>query len=151
MDGRDIKRRPNILVILAFLFISCACILDKGSAQGAKDEVKRTSITRELTGEVTWIRGDRIAVVFERNKDRGSEEEILLPVASDVRIVHKKSLDQIAAGDMVRIQYEEVTEEWPDGRRNVERKVKVISFLRAAAKRPIAENTIAEQKALISQ
>ena len=89
----------------------------------------------ELTGEVSAISKDFIAIVFRRDEKKGTEEEIGLPIPKNVIVEHKKSLDQIAVGDMVSIQYDEVVEQNETGK-VTKRVAKVISFVRAAQIKP---------------
>jgi hypothetical protein len=142
MASGSIKQRHSILIIFAFLLISCLCWPAKGSSQQAKDEVKRTSVIKEVTGEVTWLRKNRIVIVFKRDKEHGTEEEMLLPIAEDVRIIHKKKLDEISAGDTVMVQYEELTEEWPDGKKSRQLVAKTITFLHPAMGKKSGEGVL---------
>jgi hypothetical protein len=88
---------------------------------------------KEVQGEVTWVGKNRIAVVYAESGT--SESEILLPFDKDVKLEHIQQLGQIAQGDIVRIQYEEVVEESAQGRKE-ERKAKVISFVRSGLRAP---------------
>ena len=68
-----------------------------------------------ISGEVSAVSKDFIAVVYRSDKAKGSEEEIALPVANDAVVEHKQSLSQIGIGDMVDVEYEEYIEETPMG------------------------------------
>ena len=135
------KQRCNRLIIAALLLAPCVCGLSKGLAQETKEKVKRIKLIKEIAGEVTWLRKDKIAVVFQRDNERGTELEMLLPFDSDIRIVNKKSLSEISVGDTVRVQYEEIDDQNPDGSLTfISRKAKAISFVRQAAKKPDLKN-----------
>jgi len=104
-------------------------------AQGNKD-TKTYSTMKEVQGEVTWVRKDKIAIVYKKDVEYGSEEEILLPIDKDIRLAHLKSISDVAAGDMVYIQFEELTEEGVDGPK-LSRTAKKISFIKKGTKKPI--------------
>jgi hypothetical protein len=116
---------------------------DAGKAEPAKEKAqeeakgklpKSSAVMKEVQGEVTWVGKDRIAVVYSRNDEGASEEEILLPLAKGATFKNKKMLKEIQAGDTVRITYEEVTQ--TDAETKVSREAKEITFIRAAAKQP---------------
>ncbi len=86
-----------------------------------------------VSGEVSAVSKDFIAVVYRSDKNKGSEEEIALPVALDAVVEHKQSLSQIGIGDMVDVEYEEYSEETPEGPKS-KRVAVAVRFLRAAPK-----------------
>ena len=88
-----------------------------------------------ISGEVSAVSKDFIAVVYRSDKEKGSEEEIALPVAAEAVVEHKQSLSEIGIGDMVDVEYEEYTEETPEGPRS-KRVAVAVRFLRAAVKQP---------------
>lgn len=90
-----------------------------------------------VSGEVSSVSKDFIAIVYRRDAAKGTEEEVAFPIAKDVKIEHKKSLGQIGIGDMVDVQFEEVTEETKEGIKS-KRVAKVITFLRAASLAPVS-------------
>jgi hypothetical protein len=111
---------------------------DKGG-EAAPGEKRQTKETKTVTGEVSAITRDFIAIIYSRNVDAGSEEEIALPIAKDFQLKRKTSLDQIQVGDTVEVEYEDTNEEYQ--KRNeqgaiekktkvVEREAKVITFVR---------------------
>jgi len=103
-----------------------------------KEKAKK-SLIQEVSGEVSAISKDFIAIVYKRDAQRGSEEEIGLPLAKDVRLEHKKSLDEINVGDIVSVQLEEYVDEDESGKKVNKRRAKIVSFIRAAAKAPEAK------------
>jgi len=125
--------RIGLAAALVFIFMGA------GLAKEEKSKGQRTSVMKELQGEVTWISktGDRIAIVFSRDEAKRSEQEILLPVDKNIVLHHKASIGDINTGDTVSIQYEEVTEETPNGV-NSKRTAKAIYFIRAAEKKPVS-------------
>jgi len=128
---------PSVLTV-ALVFILMGAGLAKEELPKGPAGSKRTSVKKELQGEVTWISktGDRIAIVFSRDEASRSEQEILLPVDKNTVLHHKTSIGDINIGDTVSIQYEEVTEESAEGV-NSKRTAKAIYFVRAAQKKPV--------------
>lgn len=96
------------------------------------EEMKKAGrVIKGISGEVSAISKDFIAIVYRRDATGGSEEEIALPIAKGVIIEHKKNLSEIGVGDMVNVEFEEVTEDTGEGPRS-KRVARVISFVRAA-------------------
>lgn len=123
------------LIIVAFFFylFSVLYAQETGLTKG-KGRIKG------ISGEVSAISKDFIAIVYRRDAAKGTEEEIALPIAKDVIIEHKKSLSEIGAGDLVDVEFEEISEETGEGPKS-KRVAKVISFLRAAPA-PKSESTV---------
>lgn len=113
-----------ILVVMSFTLGFNEILLAQGKAKAKR---------KGITGEVSAISKDFIAIVYDRNVGKGSEEEICLPIAKNVIIEHKKSLDQIAVGDTVYVEFDEVSEQTDSGERT-KRIAGAISFVRAAPK-----------------
>lgn len=122
-----IKSITMIKILLAAIIIAFS-FNNSLFAQG-KDKRKA------ITGEVSAISKDFIAIVYNRNQERGSEEEIALPLAKNVIIEHKKSLSEIAVGDMVSVEFEEMSESDERGGERTKRTARVLSFVRAAPKK----------------
>ncbi|MFA5356680.1 MAG: hypothetical protein WC301_04675 [Candidatus Omnitrophota bacterium] len=138
MVNLDIKRKLSAAMVLAFFLAFYAGTAGIVLAQGSsKDEAKRVNVIKEVNGEISWINKSNISVIFQRDDETGTESEMLLPLAPGIKIAHKRSISQLSRGDMVRVQYEEVIEETPEGGRTlISRKAKMITFLRAADKKP---------------
>lgn len=125
---------PVITLFIIFCSgIFCHCLAQQATG---KDKIKRIVVNKEITGTITWLGRERIAITLSSDKESRDEKEMLLPFEKDVKIAHKKSLAELSAGDTVRVQYEETTEKYPDSNSVlVGRKVKVISFVRAKEKK----------------
>ena len=96
------------------LILVMIVVLGLCGASGADGERKKKIIgkaQKEIQGEISWINSRYIAVAYNRDPVKGSEDEILLPIDSNLKLEHKRSLDQIKTGDLVRVQYDEETEE----------------------------------------
>lgn len=104
---------------------------DKQGEEESKETKKAGRVVKGISGEVSAISKDFIAIVYRRDAAKGTEEEIALPIAKDVIIEHKKSLSEIGAGDLVDVEFEEVSEETEGGLKS-RRVAKVISFIRSA-------------------
>ena len=76
-----------------------------------------------------------IAISYNRDLVKGTEDEMLLPIDRNIRLEHKQGIDEIKAGDLVRVSYDEETEEDEKGEKRDSRKARVISFIKAGAKK----------------
>jgi len=104
--------------------------------EAKEDEVKITREIKEIQGEISAIGKDYISIVYQREREKGVEYEIWLPLDKDnVRLIHKESLEELKVGDFIRVQYEEVTKEYKEKVRSF-RKVKTISFIKPAVRKP---------------
>lgn len=124
----------SCLFIIFFLF---------QNAQAEKAEIKTGNVMKGVSGEVSAIGKDYIAIVYNRDMKKGTEEEIMLSIAKDIKLEHKRSLSEIGAGDTVEVQFEEVTEQTNEGPRT-KRIAKVIRFIRAAVKQPESSVLVGE-------
>ena len=100
-----------------------------------KRKTKISSTIKEVQGEISWISSRYIAIAYNRDPGKGSEDEMLLPIDSSLKLEHKQSLDQIKVGDLVRVQYDEETEEDEKGNKKDSRKAAVVSFIKAGMKK----------------
>lgn len=124
-----ISAHRKIFPVLFIMSIGlCVCAIAPVQGEGTK---KTERVIKGISGEVSAISKDFIAIVYRRDEAKGTEEEIALPIAKGVIIEHKKNLSEIAVGDTVNVEFEEVAEEAREGAR-LKRVAKVISFTRAA-------------------
>lgn len=124
----------KIICLAVFIFL-----IRPVYAEGKKAEklIERKAVMKEVAGEVTWIGKKYIAVLYQQDSQNGEEEEILLPFDNkDIRLEHKRNLSEINKGDTVSVHYEEETRQYDSNREEVKRKAKVVSFIRAAVKKP---------------
>ncbi|MDD5454117.1 MAG: hypothetical protein PHW62_01265 [Candidatus Ratteibacteria bacterium] len=128
----------KIIWIIVFALFICSTAMAKDAKDIKKEEnaANQKIVLKEVQGEVTWIRNDKIAIMYAQDNEAGTAEEMLLPVPEDVSVINKKSLNEIKVGDIVRVQYEEVTEETPEGT-SINSRAKTIIFLKAAVKKPV--------------
>ena len=140
------NKKRMVLIMAAGIFIICAIALADGDEK-SKRVVAR--VAKEIQGEVAGISKDSIAIIYNRNEATGEEYEMSFPVAKEVDIVHKKSINEIAVGDTVNVQYEEITEKSAEDKEKdpeIKRQVKVITFLRPAVRTPEPLETDVEEE-----
>ncbi|MFH0826296.1 MAG: hypothetical protein V1923_00200 [Candidatus Omnitrophota bacterium] len=134
-----IKQIKKILIgISLFYLVTCQMALVQ---EALSQQANVPPVMKELQGEVTWIRKDRIAVVYKKDTEAGSEEEILLPIDEKVSLEYIRSVSNISIGDTVYLQIEESVEQGPDGPR-LTKKVKKISLVRKGNQKPIPATTV---------
>ncbi len=94
--GRNLTR-----ILLGVLVFFLLCLVAVGQTQEEKEKIKTTTAAKEVQGEISGIGKDCIAIVYERDLEKGIEYEMLLPIEKDIRLVHKQNLNQIKVGDIV--------------------------------------------------
>lgn len=143
----------KILIMLAILgLLSSAAICFAGDAktgQRAKDKKEvSSSDVKELEGTVSAIDNNGIAVVFQKDSQKGSEEEMYIPIEkSQIRLVHKTSLKEIEAGDTVKVGFKEVTDEI-EGKESKRFKATTITFLKKAEKKPQPQMPLEQEESV---
>ena len=140
------NKKRMVLIMAAGIFIIRAIALADGDEK-SKRVVAR--VAKEIQGEVAGISKDSIAIIYNRNEATGEEYERSFPVAKEVDIAHKKSINEIAVGDTVNVQYEETTEKSAEDKEKdleIKRQVKVITFLRPAVRTPEPLETDVEEE-----
>ncbi len=130
--------RRKVGVILFCAALICLSNVNSGLAKEPpkQEEIKRSVALKELQGEITWVRKNKIAIVYKTDETGSADSEILLPVSPDVKLVHIQSMEQLKAGDVVSIQFEEATEE-SEGASKTARRAKTITFVKPGNKKPI--------------
>jgi hypothetical protein len=116
----------------------------KAQPAAPKERVIRTRTLKEVQGEVVSVTKRNISVLFARDTLTGDESEILIPYSpATVGLEHFRSLSQLAAGDIVRVLYEEDALQGM-GKDNVELNAKSIIFVRKGQKKvpsaPVSES-----------
>lgn len=128
---RSYRLRKQIMQIAGIGLVLVLGLAVTGQAQEDKEKAKTTSAIKEVQGEISGIGRDYIAIVYDRDTEKGVEYEILLPIEEDIKLVRKRKLNEIKVGDIVGVQYEE-SKEGP----KLSRKAKIISFIKPAEKKP---------------
>jgi hypothetical protein len=124
--------RKNIILALVTLGLALGNVgltaaQDKAK-ENSKDEEKTTSVANKVTGQISSINKNSIAVVYKRDEAKGEEFEMLFPIDKNLRVVHKKNIAELAVGDTVEVQFEDVTIEMKD-RKEGKRNTTVLTFI----------------------
>ena len=117
------------IAVTAVIFLSLTCLL---SAQEAKTEKKFEVRLKEVSGKITSLSPNFLAVETGIDQKEGAALESAFNLGKDVRIVHKKNLKELNIGDTVSVGYEETVETMEDGRKMRKSSVKTITFLNPA-------------------
>lgn len=109
----------------------------KKEAKGDKEEITDLSVMKEIEGEVSAVDKHGIAVVYSKDLEKGVESEIYIPLEKEnIKMVHKRNIEDIQVGDTVKVEYEIVTEETKEGQSS-KFEARTVTFLRAAQKKPL--------------
>jgi hypothetical protein len=129
--------RKSILITLSVLVFTAALACLSFAKEDSGAENKKPSVSKaqvkEVEGEVSSLTKRSISIVFARDKQAGTESEILLPYGKNVIIEHKKSLSEIQVGDIVSVKYTDETLNYGDGKEENKITAKVIRFISPAA------------------
>lgn len=123
-----------LLIVLTAAFTGVVCAQDSKVEEAAAAAAAARK-TREVQGEITWVKKDMIAVVFGKNSAGASEEEMLLPIAKDVKLQRIAAVTDLKAGDTVYLQFEVIMEE-VDGIERPTKTVNKITLVRKGLKKP---------------
>ena len=131
--------------IFRLVLISMLCIVLAGeaAAQGRKI-TKVAEKKKQVQGEVVYLNNDYISIVYSR--DKGIENEILLPIDKNLKLAHLRTLADLKVGDIVTVQFMETTEQDEQGSRKKIRTGTVVTFIRPAQKKP--ETTVLDSDEL---
>ena len=127
---RKISKIGGILLVVMLILAQVSA----GFAQEGGEKAKMTREIKEVSGIVSAINEDFIAIVYDRDDAKGLEYEMALPIDEGMQLIHKRNLEQIKVGDKVEVQYEQLTEQKGD-KQKVERKAKVIRFIKPGEKK----------------
>ncbi|MBN1869861.1 MAG: hypothetical protein JW847_04715 [Candidatus Omnitrophica bacterium] len=90
--------------------------------------------TKEVSGLVSWIRDDVVAVEYYHKG--GHSEVILIPVSEMTALRRLHSLADLKVGDEIEVEYSETFKEDPDGRkRDFKREAVLVYLLRSIDER----------------
>jgi preprotein translocase subunit YajC len=133
-DLRIIKFGLVVVLVLGLAPLSFA-------QENKKEEITKKTTAKEISGEVSGISSNFIAIVYGQNSK--TSFEMALIIDKDTKVEHKKSLKEIKPGDTVSVRYEENTETYKEETKKGEKKdvtrllrriVKTVDFVRAAPK-----------------
>ena len=88
------------------LFLVSATILFSMHAY-AQDWDDAEVLVKQITGEIIFIDGDFISIVYDRQKDTSTEYEMMLYISPDVQLenIDNKDLGSLEQNDLVKIEY----------------------------------------------
>jgi len=127
--GLKIKNGVAVFLVLAL------------TASGFAQEAKKSTVEKTVSGEVSGISPNFIAIIY--GQDKKTSYEMALPIDKNTKVERKDSLKEIGAGDTVSVKYEEITqahkEKTQKGKekevtKTLGRLAKVITFVKAAPK-----------------
>ena len=137
-QNNSCQQKGYKLWIIGVMLLCLFCL--SGISQAKQEEEVVSVKLKQVQGEISAITKDFIAVVYKQDKKNDREYEMALPIGKDVRLVHKKRLDEIKEGDIVAIQYEEKITRYKDykgeEKEHSQRRAKLIKFLKPAEARP---------------
>jgi hypothetical protein len=109
------------------------CFVGMSQAQQGKEEEAVVEI-KQVQGEVSSLSPKNnpkyIGITYKEDQERGTAEEIVLFIDKDVKLVHKRKLDEIGIGDKVDVTYNEITTMTEEGQKKINNRIaKVIGFV----------------------
>ncbi|HDN86214.1 MAG TPA: hypothetical protein ENG49_03215 [Candidatus Omnitrophica bacterium] len=130
-------RFKQFCFILGIVGLSLVCFIQGGGRlYGKEKEVEIIKVeTKEITGEVVSfspMKNPKFIGVAYQVGDVGYDA--FFKVDENVKIVHKRSLDEIKLGDMVSVTYNEITQKTEGGREQTVRVAKTIRFIKPATR-----------------
>ncbi len=128
----------SVVFVLGFNMTVLAQETKQEVKQDTKKEAEKakiSNISKEITGEVSAVNKNGIAIIYNRDLGKGSEDEIFVPLDNTVKLVHKQSIADINVGDVVSVLYEEVSENTKEGVVN-KFAGKIVTFVKPAVKKP---------------
>lgn len=124
--------RSTIIAVL-ILCVSGMAAAEETKVGKSETEEKIETTVKEVSGEISGVSSNFIAILY--GQDETASYEMAFSVGKDVKLVHKKSLSELAVGDTVTVSYEEKTKKNKEGKIMILSRVpKRISFIRAAPK-----------------
>jgi hypothetical protein len=143
------KRTLIMLAVVGMVSFVAVCFA-QDLKSGAKSQIKKeifSSDVKEIEGTISAINDNGIAVVFNKDAQKGSEEEMYIPIEkSNIRLIHKSSLKEMEIGDTVKVGFKEVTDEI-EGKESKRFQATTVAFLKKADKKPEPQDFPAQEEA----
>ena len=144
-EGTKMKKTLIVITALFLSFILVNTLLAAPAADKKKTDtaaavdtaVTASSGDKEVQGEISAIGPDYISVIYKRDAAKGIEYEMRLPIEMGVEFEYKKNLQEFSIGDTIKATFEDTTETKLNEEKT-KRKVKILSFLSPATKKPVA-------------
>lgn len=128
------------IALIMLLFLAPQVI----SAKESKEEAATSVASKEITGEVSGVSNNSIAVVYKKDLAKGEEYEVLLLVDGTVQLERIKNITQLKIGDTVTVAYDESFQTNQEGTEITDRKVKTIKFMKPAPPEPSDSAIVSE-------
>lgn len=118
---------------LSILLLAAMGLIPMIAFGQSPQEEKEEKTSKSVSGEVTGVSANFIAVAYGINEKEQSSLEMAFDVDKNVKIDHKKSIKEIGLGDMVEVVYDEIKKIDAQGKVTSSRRLaRVVVFLRAA-------------------
>ena len=137
--------RNIIVILMSFIFIMTGTFQlsaatndqnkEKKSAQETEQKAPISVVSEKVTGQVSAVSKDFIAVVYQT--DKNSENEIGLYIEGTPKIERFQDFEQIEAGDTVTVEYEKISTKDQEGKEFTKHIAKKIILLKKAP--PVVE------------
>ncbi|MFH1189767.1 MAG: hypothetical protein V1682_03675 [Candidatus Omnitrophota bacterium] len=113
-------------------------------------KVKRDPLVanKEVTGQVSGLAKNFIAVIYEGDISTDASKEAAFPIEGTPVLERMSSLDDLKEGDTVTVRFEDTTTFDDSGKETTARKIEKITFVRpapAAVVAPMSAESIEEQ------
>ncbi|MDD5477085.1 MAG: hypothetical protein PHG87_02595 [Candidatus Omnitrophica bacterium] len=128
------SKKICVIALAAGLMALWSCV-SFAQEEGKQEKPKTTSIIKTIEGQVSAVNKNGVAIVYNRDLAKGAEQEMFVPLDSNIRLVHKKKLEEIGIGDTVSVIYEEVASETKEGPGKTFKGI-TVTFLKPAPKKP---------------
>jgi hypothetical protein len=134
-DLRIIKFGLVVILVLGLAPLSLA------QENKNEEEVTKKTLDKEISGQVSGISANFIAVLYDKDKKRSYEMALIID--KNTKVEHKNKLKEIQIGDTVLVKYAETTKTYKvetekgqkkDVTKVLGRQVKTVVFLQAAPK-----------------
>jgi len=125
------SRRQNLflMAVTAIIIFSCSTVVN---AQPGVEASLGVTTVKEVTGEIGAVRGMIFTVIYAKDLEAKSEDEMMFPRHAELLVMNRKSLDELNAGDQVRVTYEESVWTDDEGNERHARKALSVRFLSVA-------------------
>jgi len=147
-DRNYVYSKLALLILLCGTIVSVFQTTAIAQNKQGDEAIKINSVSKQIQGEVVWKSKSKLSVVHY--SDDLSEREILFLLDDAVRVVYKRTLDDIQVGDTVRVSYNEYTVE-EGGRTLIKTKPTEVAFIRSGTRLPPVAQTPVETDILSSE
>lgn len=143
MKDKDLKcpeivkqKRFKQFPILGIVGLFLICFIQGGERVYGEEKEEIIKVeTKEITGEIisfSPMKNPKFIGVAYQAGDVGYDA--FFKVDENVKIVHKRSLDEMKLGDMISVTYNEITQKTEGGREQTVRVAKTIRFIKPATR-----------------